>query len=370
MREKAVARSGMDEDWGVIVRHLPEGWEEKAHELGAMRRSRGFCSPEVLLRTLMVHLAQGCSLRETAVRAKQGGLASVSDVAILKRLRASAEWLRWICVGLLPSGAWGGAETAGLRARAVDATGVSEPGSTGTNWRLHFSVDLKSLACDHFEITGPKGGETLRRIPAAPGDLLIADRAYCGAEGIRNVLGSGGQVLVRFRLNGFPLSTPSGSEFDVLARSRSLGEGEVREWSVSVQDTTSQGRAPILGRLCAIRRSRTAALDAERRLRRERLRKGRSPAPQALEAAQFVFLFTTVPTTLLSCLEICELYRARWQIEVAFRRLKSIVSLGHLPKYDPESCKAWLHGKLLVALLTERLLESARAFSPWGYAMP
>lgn len=367
MRDQVVACGGAEEDWGVILRHLPNGWDQKATELGAMKRARGFRSSERLLRTLLLHLALGCSLREASVRARRAGLAKVSDVAILKRLRASAEWLRWMCVGLLPAGVGRETETGGLRARAVDATGISEPGSTGTNWRLHFSIDLKSLACDHFELTGPKEGETLRRIPVAAGDLLIGDRAYCGAEGIRKVVAGGGHVLVRFRLNGFPLSTPTGADFDALARCRLLEEGEAREWPVVLRDLTSQARAPLQGRLCAIRKSRTAALDAEKKLQRERIRKGKPPAPQALEATRYVFLFTTVPANLLSCNEICELYRARWQIEVAFRRLKSIMALGHLPKTDPESCKAWLHGKLLVALLVEKLLESARAFSPWGY---
>ena len=59
----------------------------------------------------------------------------------------------------------------------------------------------------------------------------------------------------------------------------------------------------------------------------------------------------------------------RWQIELAFKRMKSIMGLGHLPKFSEASARAWIHGKLLVALLIERLLDVAEHFSPWGYRL-
>ncbi|MBI5090957.1 MAG: transposase [Candidatus Hydrogenedentes bacterium] len=62
-----------------------------------------------------------------------------------------------------------------------------------------------------------------------------------------------------------------------------------------------------------------------------------------------------------------ELYRARWQIETCFKKLKSVIGFGHLPKYDPRSCRAGLYGKLVVALLAEELIDSAQRFSPLGY---
>ena len=62
-----------------------------------------------------------------------------------------------------------------------------------------------------------------------------------------------------------------------------------------------------------------------------------------------------------------DLYRARWQVELAFKRLKSLFNFGHLPKHDEESAKAWLFGKLLVGLLSETIIEAADSVSPWGY---
>jgi len=65
--------------------------------------------------------------------------------------------------------------------------------------------------------------------------------------------------------------------------------------------------------------------------------------------------------------EILELYRMRWQIEIAFKRLKSIFGLGHLPKKDIVSGRAWLHGKIFYALLVQTIADESYLFSPWGY---
>ena len=62
----------------------------------------GFHRLDVLLRMLMLHVAQGYSLRETVVRAKPANWTDISDVALLKRLRNSEEWLRLLCIGRVP----------------------------------------------------------------------------------------------------------------------------------------------------------------------------------------------------------------------------------------------------------------------------
>lgn len=80
-------------------------------------------------------------------------------------------------------------------------------------------------------------------------------------------------------------------------------------------------------------------------------------------------VFTTLTREELSPSSTLNMYRGRWQIELVFKRLKSIMEFGHLKKTDQESAKAWLHGKLMVALLVEALLRKGEAFSPWGYVV-
>ena len=85
-----------------------------------------------------------------------------------------------------------------------------------------------------------------------------------------------------------------------------------------------------------------------------------------LEHNAWIVVLTTVDQEILSDVEVLEWYRVRWQIELAFKRLKSLGDVGHLPKHDAASSRAWVYGKLLVALLTEKMQRHAAAFSPWG----
>ena len=80
-------------------------------------------------------------------------------------------------------------------------------------------------------------------------------------------------------------------------------------------------------------------------------------------------MFTTFPVGRFDPEAVLEWYRLRWQVELVFKRFKSLASLGHLPKHDPDSSQAWLYGKLFTALLVEKLIYHARAVSPWGYVL-
>jgi hypothetical protein len=147
-----------EENWGVMASLFPTGWQEMALQSSAFERLREFSSPGVLLRTLLLHVARGYSLRETAVRAKLAQWADVSDLALLKRLRKSEDWLRSLCVELLRENSlnWG-EETASPRIRIVDGTIVKEPGRTGSQWRILYSLRLPSLSCEYFGLTSTLG---------------------------------------------------------------------------------------------------------------------------------------------------------------------------------------------------------------------
>jgi hypothetical protein len=96
---------------------------------------------------------------------------------------------------------------------------------------------------------------------------------------------------------------------------------------------------------------------------------GYIPSPEAVEAAGYFFVLTTLPQEIATAKQVLELYRGRWQIELVFKRLKSILGLGHLPKQEPEGARAWLQGKLFVATLVETLIEAGETLFPWGYPL-
>lgn len=366
METKEIIHESVSSDWETLISFLPEGWANQAKESGALLRCREVKEAETLLRILLIHLAQGYSLKETSVRARQAGLANVSGVAVYKRLKVSGEWLRWMTEEMMkeaevfPTKRVAG----GLRVRLVDATVVNEPGATGSDWRVHYVLQLNPLRCDFFEITDAHGGESYNRVPVSKGDLIVGDRGYCGAKGVAHVVDHGGHVLVRVRMNGFSFQGEEGKKFKLLPQLKKLRVGQIGEWPVNV--VGEEGKL-IAGRICALRRSKAAAMMELENIRRENSKKGKITGRKAETGAHYICVFTTVDHSLLSAKDILELYRARWQVELAFKRLKSVFCLGHLPKHDPESAKAWLYGKLFVSILAEKIVEMAHSISPWGY---
>jgi hypothetical protein len=369
MGKACVAAKMLIDDWQVVMSYLPTGWREQAKRCGAMQRMRAFAAPEAALRTLLIYLGEGCSLIETAVRAGEGCVARVSPVAVMKLLRRSEGWLHWIASALsasdrnvsLPSSA------AARRVCLVDATTVSEPGSTGTDWRVHYALDLRTLQCLFFELTDAHGAEKLSRFPVKRGDLVLGDRIYATPAGLAHLRRCGADGLVRMTATNLPLQALSGRDFDLFAHLREVKVGHPVDWLVRVP--YDDGEA-IEGRICALRRTKVAAALAEKKLRRRCSRRGIPLGAEALEATRYVFVFTTLPTDDYPAAAAMELYRGRWQIEMCFKRFKSVLDLGHLPNQNAESARAWLYGKLAVSFLVERLVEDAHSFSPWGYPLP
>jgi len=352
------------DDWEVLCQFLPDGWEQQARDSGALRRARGISGPKDLLRVLLIHLANGCSLAETSVRARQLGLGQLNPAAVYKRLRSAEHWLRWLAeqtrcrLGFARP-------TTQRPVRAVDATSISEPGSTGTDWRIHYSINLASLQCDYFSLTDVTGGETWRRIPVKPGDILIGDRGYSTPVGVEHVVEAGGDVVVRLNRQSLPLFDGEGNRLDPVVMAHSLKPGQSGEWEARVKRPSGGW---IEGRLIAVRRSQQATQMVRKKLKKAAIKKQRTVSAKSWEAAQYFFLWTSLPPSFERG-QVLELYRSRWQIELAFKRMKSIMGLGHLPKKDPASARAWLHGKLFTSLLVERLIGAATTFSPWGYQL-
>lgn len=360
----------MNEDWELLLSFLPEGWTEMASKFDAIKGLRKDKSPDKLLRVLLIHIGCGYSLRETVVRAKKAQLGDLSDVALLKRLRKCKEWLLAMCVALFQERGVKLMLMPGFQMRTFDATTVKEPGATGSLWRIHYSVSLPSLNCDFFKLTetqGPGTGETFKQFPINRGDYILADRGYSTPGGIAYVIEKGAYVTVRVNTASLPLQTLEGTPFELLKKLDTLKSPHVaNSWPAMTFENSSY---KIHGRICAVRKSEEAINITHKKLRRNASRKGYKLQPETLEYAKYVILFTTFPENNFSCEQVLEWYRVRWQIELVFKRFKSLAELGHLPKYDDDSSKAWLYGKLLVALLAEKLAEYASFFSPWGYVL-
>jgi hypothetical protein len=367
--DETTAVNAMDEEWSLLVSFLPARWRELARETGALKGLRQDKDEETCLRVLLMHLACGYSLRETATRAREAQVAELSDVALFKRLRKSKEWLHALCRALLAEGALAKGLSAPQSLQLIDATIIQEPGPTGSSWRLHYSLRWPQLTCEHFALTPHSGagtGESLKHYPVAQGEHLVADRAYAHYPGLAYVVAQGGQATVRFNPHAIRLLDKAGALFPLTRKLRGLKKShEVASWPVQV--TGARGQSPIAGRLCVARKSQAAIARACGKVKRGASHNGTKLRDETLFYAEYVMVFTTAPAEILAAPAVLELYRLRWQIELVFKRFKQLAQLGHLPKEDAESSQAWLYGKLFAALLAERLIQRAESFSPWGY---
>jgi hypothetical protein len=364
----------MDEDWELLLSFLPGDWRELAVSEEALKGLRRDKDEEKLLRTILLHVGCGHSLRETVVRARKADLAHLSDVALLKRLRKCENWLYRLSCRLF--GERGIGEIKGLgdrygKLRVVDGSQVKEPGKTGSLWRIHYSLELPSLRCDFFELTPAKGagtGESLTRFEVSPGQHILADRGYSNAKGLFHVVAGGADLTVRLCPTNVRLNNCDGNPFPLDRELATVEKaGQIAEWPIRITD--GHDGHPVSGRLCVLRKSQTAIELARKKLRKRAQKSGETIQEETWFRAEFVIIFTTVPAMRLSAEEVLGLYRIRWQVELVFKRFKQLAGLGHLPKHDDASSRSWLYGKLFVSLLTEKIISHAESFSPWGYGL-
>lgn len=349
------------EDWSKLTKLLPAGWEEQARALGALKFSRQLGGPDNLLRILLMYFSDGCSMRETVARARAGDLADISDVGLLKRINKSGEWLRWMSERLIhetPVSAMKCSALEGRRLLAVDGSVVREPGAITAVWRLHYTMDIDTLSCQEMQITSTRVGESLTRFSVQQGDVIIADRGFANRRGVNHILDHGGDVLVRMNLCSLPLQDEHGASFVQLPYLRTLQTGQMGEWPATLHGTNGA----VAVRVCAYRKTDEQRIESERKYRQYINKKQQKFNADTLEASGYVVVVTSLNS--LDAAGILALYRHRWQVELAFKRMKSLLGLGYLKKKDADGAKAWLQGKLFVACLIERLIALGDHFSP------
>ncbi len=358
----------LDYQWPYLASFIssPEILDETAKEFGALRRKRCVDSAQTLLRLVFAYGFCGLSLRQTTAWAEVAGVASLSDVALLKRLRSSPNWLGHLLYLKLAERATVPADYQG-RLRLVDATSISRPGSTGTDWRVHMGLDLGTSTIDHIDVTDVSGGETLKRFSFRKGDVVIADRGYAHRAGLVSVAKSGADFLVRFPWSTIPIEQPDGEPFDLFAFLRGLPEAAAGETEVRLKPDRKRQLPALPARLVALRKSEAAAEDARKEIIRVASKKQRKPDSRSLEAAAFIILITSIDAGALLAKQVLDLYRFRWQIEIAFKRLKGLLDLGDLPAKDPALARAFIFSKLLAALLLDDFSRAFVSFSPWGF---
>src|SRR6476646_2296489 len=326
--------------------------EACAREKGAFARARSVASAADLLRLILAYCMGGMGLRSTSAWAASVGLADLSNVALLKRLRKCGPWMEHLASLLLGSGAQPAAQ--GRRIRLVDGTTVSKAGREAKNnngmWRLHCAFDLPAERFSFIALTDEKGGERLDRIPFAKGDIVIADRGFMHPDTLAHALEQGADVIVRTPWQGARWYGKNGKPFHLPA---ALAAAETADVIGRPIWFLPKNAAPLPLRLVALRKPKEAAEASRAKARGAAKWKGRAISAGTLIAAVWVILVTSLDAKAFPAKKIGELYRARWRIELAFKRLNNLIGLSAPPSEDPQAAKTWILAHLLMVLLLE-----------------
>ena len=362
--------SSDSEEWTSLLALVSEkiDLEATAQGCGLLQRRREVKTAADLLRLALVHGPGGLSLRDTALWAGLEGIANLSKTALLKQVRGASAWLELMAADLLGQRYAAASPAArtwlGRTVRLVDGSSITARGA-GQDWRLHAVYDLGRQHFDRLELTDKSKGEALERHAVNPGELMIADRVFARPDGLAHVRAGGADFLVRLGSKSLRLQYPDGRRFDLAAAiEQSKAEGGFDQ-PVQILHAGRKTFTPLAARLVILPKPPELAERSVRKALRASQRGGHSNDPLSRAAAEHLMLITSVGADEASPDQVMAAYRLRWQIEIAFKRLKSLLHIDRLPAKEPRLAKAWLCAHLIAAILIEDILPQMRDIPPW-----
>jgi hypothetical protein len=348
--------------WQAIEAELPEDFEALAKEHKVLEVQYGnarITSARDLLRLILLHAGADLPLRQTVSLMAESDGPAVSHVTLHKKMRLATPFLSALVARLAGNSEASPERWAGYEVVVTDASSFCGPGAETTDARVHLQLRLADLEILSAVMEGRSVGESFKRFTWRPGQLAVGDRGYCNPPGIAHVVEQGADVLVRVNRGSLPMSTPAGEPIYLMQWLRSLRGHAAHERRVIAH--SREHHRDIEGRLIAMRLPATEAEKARARVRREL---GGKASALDIEAAQYIVLFTTVAASRMSAETCLALYRLRWQVELAFKRWKSLCHFDHLPNYRDDTILSWLYAKLLLALLMHRMASGASSLFP------
>jgi len=348
----------VNEDWTNVVVRL--GGAERLHvaarETKAFLRPREITNAVDLLRLILAYCLGEWGLRSTAAWATSVGLVDISSVALLYRLRQCGDWLALLVGQVLSDAAPQACH--GRMIRIIDATTVPKKGPAARKknelWRIHSAFDLPQERFGHFELTDQQAGETLDRIPAVAGEIRLADRAYLQPDRMARLIEAGADVVIRSGWKSARWLDGKGNVFDLVSELRKLAARGLVDRPIWIK--CKRGKL-LAVRLVAVRKPAQAIAASRRKAHRDAQRGGHQLSKQTLDAADWIILVTSLKPKDFAAADVLALYRLRWRIELAFKRLKSLIGLKGPPGTDERSARPHVLAHLLTILLLEPLVD-------------
>jgi len=341
--------------------------DASARYSGALCRRRVVKSGADLLHFVLVYCLTDWSLRMIGLWGTLMDVGSLSKSAVRKRLRQCQPWIGMLIVRLLMANQLSVPQYAGMKVRLFDASLVSLPGSRKADWRLHLGFDLTHLRIDGVHLTTYKQGETLTQWTFQPNEICLADRCYGNAANLGVLLGALAYFVIRIGWQNLPIYDREGQRLAisdwlrVLSTDPAAAPAERQVWV-----KTPQGQFPV--RLIARAIPPEKAAKARKTLLAQAKQQKHTLDQRSLLAAGFVMVVSNLPPLNWSATQILALYRFRWQVELVFKRLKSILAFDQVRAHDPQLAQVYLLTKILIALVLQEhrwrlALQDPDAFS-------
>jgi len=184
------------------------------------------------------------------------------------------------------------------------------------------------------------------------GDLLLFDQGYFKLSMLGAIIAKGAFFLTRFLVRTVVNDPVTGKRLD-LGKHLSKLDGDACEMDVLMGEGVKAPQVPC--RLIALRVSEPIANERRRRLRKEAKKKGRTVSKHHLKMCDWTLLTTNVPQQWLPLEMVRALYTLRWQIELLFKQLKSILRVHQSDTGKENRLRCELYGKLIGAVIIHRI---------------
>lgn len=343
-----------------MLKMLPKDYKKACWETKAMERRRDIRDEDTLL-ALCLYYSYENSLVDTQNYALTEFKVNISDVGFMKRFKNCGEWIKWINQHMMQENTVIYDVPEKLKSKnviAIDASNITSKGAVKQTWRLHYAVNLFSMATEQFKITQESTGESLKNFELHENNLILGDRAYATIVGIEYCSEVGADYILRIRNKAFKLYDKSGTEVVLSDLLKNVSD-TCCDFYLYYKNSKKELK-PI--RFCAVQKTEEEKAFEQKNLKRKESKKQIKISEETKFSHNYFFVATSLDEK-YSAEEILALYRLRWQVEMVFKRFKSILNLGSMPTKTTASSEVWLNCKMLIALLIEKLMLSVD-FSP------
>jgi hypothetical protein len=198
---------------------------------------------------------------------------------------------------------------------------------------LHLAYYFRAGRLSQVQVTDRRGGERLDRYTWQAGDVIVADNGYGYRRSVALAVQQHADVVVRMHPATFPLETDAGQPFNVLQWLRQRGSAE-REWVGWCWWQKQRYRV----RLIAAKFDAQTAQRARVRRRRKAQKAGRTITAPTLLVAGWLLLITTLEAATWPAADVLAVYRARWQVELVFKKNEAIAAAQPNTQQAPHQC--------------------------------